>query len=292
VAGAAAGLALTASLAGCKTDDGGNKASGGDGGKAKSGVHLTAAQEALSKASKKTGDIKSFRSTLSSKTSISGTQTQMNGDLAFRLQPKAAMKFDVPTITVGSKTTPGFEEILVGDGLYLKIPALTKQAGKPWVGFSLSKLSDVTGIDVKGLENQGHQVDPALNAKMLTASKDVHSVGKETVGGVSTTHYQGTFTLADALAKLGTEQRDEAQKIFGQTGFDKLTFSLWGDGKHLPRKINLATPPGSKVQIDTTMNYTAFNVPVSIKGPPKSQVADGTKLKAAGGGGDGTNVPG
>ena len=68
VAGAAAGLALTASLAGCKADAGGDKASGGDEGKAKSGVHLTDAQAALDKASKKTGDIKSFRATLSTST--------------------------------------------------------------------------------------------------------------------------------------------------------------------------------------------------------------------------------
>lgn len=292
VAGAAAGLALTASLTGCKTDSGGGKASGDDGGKSKGGVHLTAAQEALDKASKKTGDIKSFRATLATDTTVSGTHTQMKGNLAFRLEPKAAMKFDVPSITVGDHKTAGFKEVLVGDGLYMKIPALAQQAGKPWVGFSLSKLGESTGIDIKGLENQGHQADPGLNAKMLTASKDVHKVGKETVDGVSTTHYQGTFTLADALAKLGNEQRAEAQKIFGQAGLDKLTFNLWIDGKQLPRRLNMTTPPGSKLKMNTTMDYTAFNVPVAIKAPPKSQVADGSKLTPKSGGGDGTNVPG
>jgi hypothetical protein len=289
VAGAAAGLALTASLAGCKADAGGSNASGGDSGKASSGVRLTAAQEALDKASKKTGDIKSFRATLSTDSTVSGTRTRMKGDLAVRLKPKVAMKFDVPSITVGSRTTQGFEEILAGDGVYLKIPALAQKAGKPWVGFSLSKLSQTTGIDVQSLENQGHQADPGLNAKMLTASKDVHKVGQESVGGVSATHYQGTFTLSDALAKLGTEERSEAQKIFGQAGFDKLTFNLWVDGTQLPRKINLATPPGSKLQLDSTMDYTAFNVPVAIQAPPKGQVTDGSKLKP---GGDGTNVHG
>jgi hypothetical protein len=39
-----------------------------------------------------------------------------------------------------------------------------------------------------------------------------------------------------------------------------------------------------------TMDYTAFNVPVAIKAPAKSQVADGGKLKP--GGGEGTNLPG
>src|SRR4051794_27500714 len=97
VAGAAAGLALTASLAGCKADDGGGKASGGDGGKGTSGVHHTAAQKALDKASKRTGDIKSFRATLSNTTGVSGRRTELKGDLAARLRPKVAMTFDVPS---------------------------------------------------------------------------------------------------------------------------------------------------------------------------------------------------
>jgi hypothetical protein len=36
------------------------------------------------------------------------------------------------------------------------------------------------------------------------------------------------------------------------------------------------------------MSYTAFNMPVSITAPPKSQVADGSGLP----GGGGENIPG
>jgi hypothetical protein len=277
VAGAAAGLALTVSLTGCKADEGNSKASG-DG---KGGAHLTAAQSALAKASEKTGDLKSFRAKLTSATVVSGNRTDVNGDLTFQLKPKAAMKMDVPSITTGGKTTSGFNEVLTDNMLYLKIPALTKQAGKPWVGFSLDELGQAAGIDVKAMEDQGHQADPALNAKMLTASKDVHKAGKETVGGVSTTHYTGTIVLTDALNKLSADQKTQAQKIFGQTGLDKLNFDTWIDGKQLPRKLKLATGPASKVDFNTTMTYTDFNTPVSITAPPQSQVADGMKLKGA-----------
>ena len=277
VAGAAAGLALTVSLTGCKADEGKGKASGDD----KGGVHLTTAQSALAKASKKTGDLKSFRAKLTTSTVVSGNRTDVNGDMAFQLKPKAAMKFDVPSITTGGKITDGFNEVLVDNIVYLKIPALTKQAGKPWVSFSLDKLGETTGIDVKAMEDQGHQADPALNAKMLTASKDVHKAGKETVGGVSTTHYTGTIVLTDALNKLSTDQRTQAQKIFGQNGLDKLNFDTWIDGQQLPRKLALATTKGSKVDFTTTMTYTGFNSPVSITAPPQSQVADGMKLKGA-----------
>jgi hypothetical protein len=279
VAGAAAGLALTVSLTGCRAEDGNGKASGDD----KSGVRLTAAQSALGKASDKTADLKSFRATLATSSVVDGRRTDLKGDLAFRLKPTPAMKLDVPAIRTRGKTSEGFNEVFTGDTLYLKVPALAKRVGKPWVGFSTSELSRATGIDVKGMEDQGRQVDPSLNAKMLTASKDVHKVGTETVDGVSTTHYQGAFALADALAKLGTDERAEVQKIFGQAGLDRLNFNLWVDGKQLPRKITLATPPGAKLQLNTAMNYIAFDTPVSITAPPMSQVADGVKLKGASG---------
>jgi hypothetical protein len=276
VAGAAAGLALTVSLTGCRTDAGTSKASGTD--KPAGGTQLTAAQEALVKASKKTADLKSFRATLTTSTVLSGKRTDLNGDLAFRLKPTPAMKLDVPPIKTAGKTTAGFQEVFAGDTIYLKVPALAKQAGKPWVGFSTTDLSKVTGVDVQSMQNQGQQANPALNAKMLTASKDVHAVGKETLAGVRTTHYQGTFSLTDALAKLDTTERAEAQKIFGQFGLDKLNFNMWVDGQQLPRKMALATPPGSKLELNVAMKYLAFDEPVSIKAPAKSQVADGTKL--------------
>jgi flavin-binding protein dodecin len=276
VAGAAAGLALTVSLTGCRADAGAGKASGGD--KPAGGTQLTAAQEALAKASEKTADLKSFRATLTTSTVVSGKKTDLTGNLAFRLKPTPAMKLDVPPIKTAGKTMDGFQEVFVGDTIYLKVPALAKQAGKPWVGFSTTDLSKATGIDVQSMQNQGQQANPALNAKMLTASKDVHAVGKETVAGVRTTHYQGTFSLADALNKLDTTERAEAQKIFGQLGLDKLNFNMWVDGQQLPRKLALATAPGSKLALDIAMKYLAFDAPVSIKAPAKSQVADGAKL--------------
>jgi hypothetical protein len=277
VAGAAAGLALTASLAGCKADAGKSKASGDE--TPTSGVHLTAAQEALSKASQKTAGLTSFRATLATSTVVSGKTTHLKGNLQFQLKPRAAMRFDVPSVTTGGTTNAGFNEVLAGNTLYLKIPALAKMAGKPWVSFSLDRLGQATGIDVKAMEDQGHQADPALNAKMLTASKDVHSVGKETVDGVSTTHYKGSIALSEGLNKLSADERTQARKVFGQAGLDKLNFNTWIDGQRLPRKMTLATPPGAKVRFTTVMDYTGFNTPVSITAPPQSQVADGLKLK-------------
>ncbi|WP_285582745.1 hypothetical protein [Actinoallomurus iriomotensis] len=130
--------------------------------------------------------------------------------------------------------------------------------------------------------------DPALNTKLLTASKDVRQVGQETVGGVRTTHYEGTYSMTDALAKLSGDQRAQAQKSFGEAGFDKLNFDVWVDGRQLPRRVTVATPSGAKAAMKVTIDYTAFNVPVSVTVPPKSQVTDGADML----GGGGQNTPG
>ena len=284
VAGAAAGLAVALSLTACKgVADKGAESGGGKPG----GVHLTAAQDALAKVSSQTAGLRSFRATMSLSTAVSGERTQIKGRLAYQLKPTSAMRFDVPSMNVGGQRSQGFSEILVDDELYMKMPALTAKSGKPWIGIPLDKLKESSGLDLKSMEDQGSQGDPALNAKMLTASKDVRSVGTETVGGVSTTHYRGTFNLRDALTKLGSEQRAQAEKSMGQAGIDKMTFDVWVDGKQLPRKMSMATPPGAKLDMKTTVTYTSFNVPLSITAPPKSQVTDGSDLM----GGGGANLP-
>jgi hypothetical protein len=90
------------------------------------------------------------------------------------------------------------------------------------------------------------------------------------------------------MAKLDAKQRAQAQQAFGEAGMDKLSFDLWVDGQQLPRRVSIASPPGAKLDMKMTMNYTAFNVPVSVSAPPKSQVADGSGLL----GGGGNNIPG
>jgi hypothetical protein len=277
VAGAAAGLAIAVSLTGCKSG-GADKAPGGakpTGG----GVHLTAAQEVLAKVSNRAGGITSFRGLLSVSAKASGTRTEMKGKLAYRLKPTPALRYDVSSTRVNGRKSESYSEILAGDKLYLQMPTLSVQTGKPWTGISVKKLG---GMSLNATD-QASQGDPSLNATMLTASKDVREVGRETVGGVSTTHYHGTFDLTEGLAKLSSEQRAQAQKAFARAGYHTMTFDMWVDGQQLPRKVTMVSPPGAKAYAKTTMTYTAFNVPVSVAAPPKSQVADGSGILRDGG---------
>lgn len=277
-AGAATGLAIALSLTAC-TGTGKAPANGG--------VRLTAAQDALAKVSTRTGDLTSFRGAMSMAFGMSGQDMKMKGVLAYRFKPSRAMKFTTSAFSVNGRDLGGLTEILVGDTMYMKAPGLKGRTGKPWLSLTLSRLGKSSGVDLQSME-QGGQGDPRMTATMLTASKDVRQVGQETVAGVPTTHYKGTYSLADGLAKLDAEQRAQAQKAFGAAGMDTMNFEIWVDGQRLPRKVVLTNPPGTKLTMKMTMNYTGFNAPVSIAAPPKSQVTDRSGLM----GGGGTDIPG
>ncbi|GAA0332674.1 hypothetical protein NE235_29945 [Actinoallomurus spadix] len=264
-----AGAALALSLAACGGGDGDKKAQGGS---STSGNTKLAAEQILSTVSQKAGEIKSFTATLSSDTSTSGQNVKMNGRISYRLEPKLAMKMNVTGMSVNGKETGGFQEILLGDNVYMRMAALSRQTGKPWAKMSLSKVGAKSGIDIKSLLNQSKQTDPSANVRMLTASKDVRKIGTETVGGTQATHYQGTYSVQDALAKLDGDQRAAMQQMIAKSGLDKMNFDLWIDDQQLPRKMTVTTPAGSQVRTTTTMTYSGFNKPVSIAAPPAGQV--------------------
>jgi hypothetical protein len=69
-----------------------------------------------------------------------------------------------------------------------------------------------------------------------------------------------------------------------RSGIKTMNFDLWVDGRRLPRKLHMTSPPGAAMAMDVTITYTAFNAPLKITAPPKSQVASGSDLMSGGGG--------
>lgn len=269
-AGAAVGTAVVLSATGC-LGDGGGKTSGS--GTTNNGAARLTAAEMLNRASQQTGEITSFQATLTSDTTTAGQRIRLDGTMNYRSKPSVAFKMIVPKMMVNGRAQGGFQEIFLKNTLYMKMPALSARTGKPWMRMSLSELGAKSGIDIKSMMSQAQQSDPASNVKMLTASKDVRKVGQETVGGVTTTHYQGTYPVQQALAKLNAGQRAKMQQMMGQIGIDKMSFDLWVDGQNLPRKVTVRSPAGAQVTTDTTIVYTGFNTPFSVTAPPASQVA-------------------
>ncbi|WP_285629261.1 hypothetical protein [Actinoallomurus iriomotensis] len=257
----AAGLALMMSLAGCVGNSGMPSADG------TSGSPRTAA-EALDQAVKRLGSVTSYQASVSFSTVVGGKSSHLSSEVTSRSKDHA-LQYDVPF----NNTEAGDPEssvVLLGDKLYIKNSMLIEVIHKSWVSLSLSALNS-SDTDVMALLAQVRQPDPVLHAKMFTTSKDVHTVGRETMGGKPTTRYQGTFALGEALTKLGPAERTEAQavyKTFGTTPY----FEVWIDDQRLIRKINLVDRRGTKRRLNATMNYSTFDTPVEITPPAPNDV--------------------
>ena len=100
----------------------------------------------------------------------------------------------------------------------------------------------------------------------------MRAVGTQTIGGVSTTHYTGSYPVSAGLAKLPASVRAKEQKALRTLGVKTVHFNVWIDGQHLTRKI-IATETGGAETLKVTMQVTSINQPVSVTLPPASQVA-------------------
>ena len=91
-------------------------------------------------------------------------------------------------VQLGADTlTTALDEVLDGSDAYIRSPLLTAAlpAGKKWLKVDLAKAGAAAGFNLTVLTAQ----DPGRALSYLRTLKDVTVVGKEKVGGVSTTHY-------------------------------------------------------------------------------------------------------
>ncbi|TDD68141.1 hypothetical protein [Actinomadura rubrisoli] len=271
-AGTAVAAGLAVSLTGC-LGDAGNKVD-----QAGKNIRLSAAQ-VLGKTAEKTGSTDSFKADLSMRMSGSSTgDVSMTGDIQYRTKPDLAWSMNFAQMSVAGKSMPGMRQVLVGRTMYMKMPALSQLGGsasaKPWLKVSLDELGKQSGLNIDQMLEQSRQMDPVQNTRMLTASKDVREVGKETVNGVRTTHYTGTYRMQDAIAKLPAEQQQMHRKNLDKLGMDAMGFDLWVDDQQLPRKMAMKSQQTSAGSMTMTMSYHDFGRPVDITAPPADQVTD------------------
>jgi hypothetical protein len=263
----AAGLVLAGLVAGCGA--GGHKPSA-------TGTPRTPA-DALDQAAKRLGSVSSYQASVSLSSVVSGSRKHLFGEVAARTKDQA-VQYDVPFTTTGDDD-PGSSRVLVGNRIYLKNLLLLQLIHKPYVGFSFGGQQPADTL-VMQLVAETRQPDPLLHARMFTASKDVHTVGRETVGGTPTTHYQGTFPLAAALTRLDAGERDVAQRMYGRFGATPF-FEVWIDDQRLVRKVGVVSKRSAKRKLNVTMTYSTYDTPVAINPPPPGDVKDlgGSKAK-------------
>ena len=274
-AGTAVGATLVLSLTGCLGDSGGGSAGGG--------VELSAAQ-VLEKASQKTGQVDTYKADFTMNIGTQQGAMNMHALGQFRLKPSLAFTMNVDKMSMGGQSMPigAIQVVYLDKVVYMKSAQLSQATnGKPWIKMDIGREAQQSGFNLDALMNQSQQINPAEQTKMLTASKDVKEVGEETINGIKTTHYTGSMTVAEAMAKLDAKTRQQLEKVYQQVGANKIFFDLWADDEQLPRKLTtkISIPQGNT---SNTIIYQDYGKPVNVSAPPADQVGDFRSLSGAG----------
>ena len=173
-------------------------------------------------------------------TASSGNQTVvLSGPGAF--DTKSGQGSMHVNLAVGTLTAP-LDEVLDGTDAYIRSPLLTAAlpAGKKWLKVDLAKAGAAAGFNLSVLGAQ----DPGKALSYLRNLKDVTVVGKETVGGVSTTHYRAVAA-------------------------GSATYDAWvGDDGYIHR-IRVVSTSGAKVS--ATTDLSRFGSTVHVKVPSAAE---------------------
>ncbi|MEO3811698.1 LppX_LprAFG lipoprotein [Sphaerisporangium sp. B11E5] len=253
-------------------------------------VKLSAA-ETLQASAKSAEAVSSYQAQISVDfTSPKDGAGSVSGSMVYHQKPQVASDVTLDKISAGGQNVPGgVRVILLGQTAYMKVEMLNKLLGsaKPWIKLDLAELGRSAGVDAGQFLSQAQQLDLQSSVKMITGSKDVKAVGTETVGGVDTTHYKGTFPVAEAVKQLDPELQ---QKLAPQISKLKdMKFDAWIDAENLPRKLEMngAADGGT---FKAALQFSKFNEAAEVTAPPADQVGELPKgLNGTGGaGGSGT----
>ncbi|MFD3327568.1 LppX_LprAFG lipoprotein [Streptomyces sp. NPDC058701] len=219
----------------------------------------------LEKTKKKSAEITSLRYTMAG-TAAGAT---ISGEVAMRLKPDVAM-----SMTMASPERPGQNV-----GMRLLDGALYLGNEGKWMKFDMKTMApdQAKKLDALGGGRQGE--NPGDKANDLSLSKDLKTVGEETVDGQKTTHLTGTVGL-DQLRDPSAATTPEAKarqeknlKMLEAQGIKELTMDIWIDEADQTKQVR-TRGQGTAGPMDVTIKFLDVNKPVEITAPPADQVVD------------------
>lgn len=178
--------------------------------------------------------------TLKATATAGGQQVVLSGTGAFDTKRRRGSMH--VNLTAGTLTA-ALDEVLVGTDAYIRSPLLAAALppGKKWLKIDLAKAGKAAGFNLSVLTAQ----DPGQALSYLRSLKSVTTVGKETVDGVSTTHYRAV-----------------------QAGSG--TYDAWvGDDGYI-RRVRVVTTSGGKVSATTDLSDFGTSVHVIVPSAAES----------------------
>jgi hypothetical protein len=169
----------------------------------------------------------------------------------------------------GEEVPPGLDEpmevLLDGDTVYLRIPFLQQEGQPSWHAVP----ADAAGSTQIG----GGGSDPAaLLDSLRGVSDDVRQVGREDVGGVSTTRFAATVSTDAAIEEVPPEDRERLRSQFETFGISELPVEVWIDDDGLARRMELRldellSATGQASAADIAVEFHDYGEPVDIEPP-------------------------
>jgi hypothetical protein len=245
--------------------------SGGEpaGGSRSASAALTS-QQAVLAAATQAHQITSATETLTVQDNGASSSTT-TGTIRIRLKPVLMISGNLNVTAAGTSTD--IKMIFTSTAIYFDEASLADQFGKPWVKIDLSALSSLGGSSGAGLAQLVQSLESnnfGNQAQLFTVAKNTRVVGAQTVDGVPATDYAGSFSAAEGLKALPASLRQALAPGLQALGNSTIYFHEWIDGQHHLRKMTeVETLNGDT--INTTINITAINQPVSLTLPPASQ---------------------
>jgi hypothetical protein len=198
----------------------------------------TSALSAVEAAALKTAQAGSEKVTLTASAAAGGQNISLTGNGAFDTKNRrGTMHVDLNAGTI----TAALDEVLVGGSAYIRSPLLTATLprGKKWLKIDLAKASKGAGFNFSLLASQ----DPAQALAYLQTLKSVTVVGKETVGGATTTHYHAVAPGS--------------------------TYDAWVGDDGYVHQVRVVSTSGPKVA--ATTGLSDFGTAVKVNVPPAAQ---------------------
>lgn len=226
-------------------------------------------------------------------------QINMNGSATFTLPSHAGtmnLRMTVPGAAAqqaGLGTLP-IKAVLVPGTIYMKFPPQLAQklpGGKPWWEINLAQAGKLAGIPglsslVNGTSNLN---DPGQYLYFLRATSNgsVKDLGKETINGVSTTHYRARIDLAKVPNAVPAKERPAIRQLMsalqkrGALASSALPLDAWIDSRNLIRRMemNYSQPiSGQTANVSLKMDFVDYGAQPAPQIPPPDQTIDLVKL--------------
>ena len=161
--------------------------------------------------------------------------------------------------------------------LYMRLPAAASlPAGRPWIKIQASSNDPLSKALGPVMDKLQQSFDPGRNLRALTVIPKLTAAGTEALDGVQTRKYTATVDLSDAAAKA-TGPLAEQFRTLVAGGMTTMDYTLWVDGKNLPRKFQTVTATAHG-KVTATVTYRDWGKPVTIKVPPARQIASSATL--------------